>query len=595
MATPIPVFPDAIATDEDLKVANNRIQTTLRKAVEAGTGYLFVQSAKGFVPNCLVTIGSEIISIASVQDGPCPTLVVADCGRGFDGTRAFAHCEGARVTMLIGAWHHNALATEIKAIEEFLGPNGENLQLPDALPFALSSKFDFKALSPPGSLVIGSNTVPMSPMPRGIVPGGYLCIQSTSGMEAVLVTQVSNGSVSIDSSTGHPLGWIIHSATGGIQEAIGSFAQQGGTVLVDRNCTLCANVTDLGRHSVMVTRLPRTVITANNFTILKGVPSNFSRQQTWMNAPNFDTLKTLHSGIQFDMGGFPDAHMYEFTTGPAVQALVGSVVCTGTTTLESQNPIPMIAGVAGYSETYVVAQSSVGVMGMGQVNGHNQFAWGANVMCGNGGHDDDLSGSWIYGLEVDANLWAAQPPLGVTGIAVAGNMATKPAGSTAVWVSLNPNTYKWDRAYHTEDGATNIAVDVGTAEEPNVYPSMSQAIFLSSRTADNLRVVNDIFVDQYGDLQLSTGRYIGGAQQTRGAVVINIQASSGGAPGSVLFPDTGGFYIKATTFANLPAAVFQGTVMTISDGSVNTPGQAAAGGGSYFVAVMWNGTNWVVL
>src|SRR5215831_10720389 len=174
MATPIPVFPEAVVTDEQLKVANNRIQTTLRKAIDAGSMSLFVASTRGFVPHSLVTIGSEIVSIDSVETAPCPTLLVADGGRGFDGTAAMAHLQGARVTMLIDAWHHNAVAAEVKAIEEFLGPNGQNIPAGGSIcqlrnvPFLVSSCYDFTPQSPGGSLTPGTNAITLRPVPQGV-------------------------------------------------------------------------------------------------------------------------------------------------------------------------------------------------------------------------------------------------------------------------------------------------------------------------------------------------------------------------------------------------------------------------------------------
>src|SRR5262245_24901961 len=99
MATPTAVFPGAVATDADLKVANNLIQTTLRVGIDAANTILFVPSTAGFTPNCLVSVDKEIIAIASLVTAPNPALVVAAGGRGFDGTGAAVHAAGAKVSM----------------------------------------------------------------------------------------------------------------------------------------------------------------------------------------------------------------------------------------------------------------------------------------------------------------------------------------------------------------------------------------------------------------------------------------------------------------------------------------------------------------
>src|SRR5215831_1037309 len=123
MSTPTAVFPAAVATDSQLKVANNLIQTTLKVGVGTADTILFVNSTAGFTANCLVSIDKEILAIDSIVSGPNPQLIVNASGRGFDGTVAAVHSAGAKISMYIDAWHHNVLAAEVKAIEAALGPN----------------------------------------------------------------------------------------------------------------------------------------------------------------------------------------------------------------------------------------------------------------------------------------------------------------------------------------------------------------------------------------------------------------------------------------------------------------------------------------
>src|SRR5215471_13766071 len=127
MSTPTAVFPAAVATDSQLKVANNLIQTTLKVGVGTGDTILFVNSTAGFVANCLISIDKEILAIDSIVAGPNPALIVNASGRGFDGTAAATHGAGAKLQLLIDAWHHNVLAAEVKAIEAALGANLRNI------------------------------------------------------------------------------------------------------------------------------------------------------------------------------------------------------------------------------------------------------------------------------------------------------------------------------------------------------------------------------------------------------------------------------------------------------------------------------------
>jgi hypothetical protein len=96
-------------------------------AIDAANTILFVPSIAGFAANMLVSIDKEIIAIVDVVAAPNPALLVATGGRGFDGTSAAPHAAGAKVSILIDAWHHNALAAEVQAIEAFIGPNGQNI------------------------------------------------------------------------------------------------------------------------------------------------------------------------------------------------------------------------------------------------------------------------------------------------------------------------------------------------------------------------------------------------------------------------------------------------------------------------------------
>src|SRR4030095_1547120 len=230
MATPVPVFPAAVATAAQLKVANNLITTTLKVTMSSTDTILFVASAAGFVPNCLVSIDKEIIAISSVTTSPNATLAVASGGRGFDGTAAVQHSAGTKVSMFIDAWHHNVLSAEIQAIETALGPSLANV-VGGGL-YLISKAYDFAPQTPGGSLIVGNNTITLSPVPIGVNGSDqrhYLYISGGTGNpEAVLITGGSavsggaSGTVIVNCANAHSGAWKISSATSGIQEAVNS-------------------------------------------------------------------------------------------------------------------------------------------------------------------------------------------------------------------------------------------------------------------------------------------------------------------------------------------------------------------------------------
>jgi hypothetical protein len=227
MSTPTAVFPSAVATDAQLKVASNLVQTTLSVGISATNTILFVASTAGFTANCLVSIEKEILAIDSVVSGPNPALIVNALGRGFDGTQAATHSAGMAVSMFIDAWHHNALSIEVKAIEAALGPNMQNL---GKSPFIFSSDYLFTPQQPGGSLIAGSNSITLSPVPKGVNGNDanhYLYISGGTGAaESVLITGgtavsgAASGTVIFTCANAHTGAWTIQSATAGIQEAI---------------------------------------------------------------------------------------------------------------------------------------------------------------------------------------------------------------------------------------------------------------------------------------------------------------------------------------------------------------------------------------
>jgi len=114
-------YPTQLVTDTDLPVANGGFSTTLSADIDFSTTTIPVSSNSANVP-VLLRIENEFI-LAVNKSGSNFTSVV----RGFGGTTAVGHLNGAQVFGYIFAHHFNQLAVEVKAIETALGANLANV------------------------------------------------------------------------------------------------------------------------------------------------------------------------------------------------------------------------------------------------------------------------------------------------------------------------------------------------------------------------------------------------------------------------------------------------------------------------------------
>jgi hypothetical protein len=251
------VYPGALDSAATLLQASNRAQTTLSSGINSSTLTIPVASGTLFVANSLVTIEDEIIKICSVGGS---TLTACSGGRGFDGTVAASHTSGKTVRGNITAKHHNVLVDALVAVQTALGADLSNVATPTTL---ISSRYDFTAQTPGGSLVVGANTINLSPVPLGVNgtdANHYLYISSGVGTaEACLIiggTAVSgaaSGTVILQCANTHSGAWTVRSATAGIQEAINSLPSSGGVVVLPTGThTLQKGFTVANRGSVTV-------------------------------------------------------------------------------------------------------------------------------------------------------------------------------------------------------------------------------------------------------------------------------------------------------------------------------------------------------
>jgi hypothetical protein len=222
LVRPVARYPSSIATDPSLKVAANRVQTTLRGSISTGDTLITVSDASRLVPEMLLSADSEILSISSIS-GNNLTVV-----RGFDGTQPACHSSGTTMRVEVDAWHHNALAAEITAIEQTLGPNLSNIT--GAVSSGLVSTLYAWQQQGSGNLSPGANVITLTPVPRGVsgtnVEHWVYISNGTGAAEACLITGgtavsgAASGTIIVTCANAHSGAWTVGTATAGIQEAL---------------------------------------------------------------------------------------------------------------------------------------------------------------------------------------------------------------------------------------------------------------------------------------------------------------------------------------------------------------------------------------
>lgn len=120
-------WPTSVATDADLSVAVNFLQTTLDGAIDDSTTTVVLADASSFPTAGYITIDTEVISYTG-KSGNTLTGVA----RHADGTAATSHANAAPVFHTVVAAHHNALKDEVKAIETSLDLTASRAVVTDA-------------------------------------------------------------------------------------------------------------------------------------------------------------------------------------------------------------------------------------------------------------------------------------------------------------------------------------------------------------------------------------------------------------------------------------------------------------------------------
>lgn len=111
-------WPTSVATDANLYIAVNELQTNLAVGIGTSDTTLNLNSTTSFPTVGLILIDNEIIQYTGIAGNN-----LTGCTRAFDGTTAASHSTAAIVSFAIPAAHHNVLKDEIKAIETYLSNN----------------------------------------------------------------------------------------------------------------------------------------------------------------------------------------------------------------------------------------------------------------------------------------------------------------------------------------------------------------------------------------------------------------------------------------------------------------------------------------
>jgi hypothetical protein len=225
LVRPVPRYPSSVATDAALKIAANQVTTTLITRVSSLDTIFRVSGTSRLVVDMLLTIDSEIVSVSVID----PAASIITVIRGFDGTIPASHSAGRTLAAYVVAWHHNALAAEIKAIEQALGPNLSNV--PGAASGGLiSTRYIWQQQPASGDLSVGSNVITLSPVPPGVngsdlehyvyVSGGTGAPEACRITGGTAVSGAPSGTLFITCANAHTGSWAIGTATAGIQEAL---------------------------------------------------------------------------------------------------------------------------------------------------------------------------------------------------------------------------------------------------------------------------------------------------------------------------------------------------------------------------------------
>jgi hypothetical protein len=373
-------FPGSVATDSQLKIAANNLITSLKSSCSASDSVVTVGDASRITAGMLLTIEREIVSVSAISGN---NLTVS---RGFDGTAAVSHLAGRNVAAFIDAWHHNALASEVKAIETALGAGLANISANSAM--TLVSQYTFTR-TPGGSLTAGiTNSVTLTPCPTGVngtdtnhpvyISGGTGSAESVTITGGTCTSGASSGTILFTPANNHSGAWTVSSATQGQAEFIAGTSNAVGVVPPSSGADQTSVANQTLTNSILLD--------------LRSRASNNTR--------GYFTLRRGNATPELTLAGmlpppYTQNQYSTFTAGSKVPA--GSV-------FHQENAI--VGTCDNYAGTWPANQAAcVGIVGIGVARAANSPAWGANFLV------SELPGqsSPLVGIEIDMGVYTSAP------------------------------------------------------------------------------------------------------------------------------------------------------------------------------------------
>jgi hypothetical protein len=555
-------FPSAIATDSDIYVAANRAETQLSSVINNSTLTIPVVSTTAFVVNTIITIEDERLRICAIGSG-----TFTACGRGFGGTVAVSHLSGRPVRGQVTAEYHNAVAAEVKAIEQTLGANLQNVFL------LRSDLYNFTAQSPGGSLAVGSNTITMAPVPRGVngsdvghslyVSGGVGTAEACLITGGAAVSGASSGTVTMNCANTHSGAWTVASATAGIQEAYqASGGSYTGVKIPAGQHTIHAPITIRGSAGFSL-RGDGQLATRLNSDVASGCGINLPAYNETLTISDF-SIYGPSSGSAYAVCSVEQAHLKAYRLG--IYNFPGGVSVSGTATNFNTSWSDMIIwGFSGnglYVDTPADAGTWSKIMFIGDGLATSKAVYLKRVVGMN------IRDSYAY--QVGYGLFISPVSATSVGSIIADNYYVD---------GYNPNV---QTGYHIEGAGNIFNLQFSNC---NVW-GMSVGIHVNSSTADGISFANcTLGGNANAGIALNAGKNI----ILNGVNAVGNNTSAFGQPGLLInavsnVQITGGIYGQAYNQANSQAygIYFLGTSSNVVvQGAIVTPNVTTGIGGAF--------------
>jgi hypothetical protein len=511
-----------------------------------------------------------------------------------------------------------------------VGPNEWNAihSAIDTSNILVAQDYNFVPITSGGSLVIGSNSIVLNPLPQGITIGGYLYISGGSGTaEAVPITGLSGNTAIVTCVNTHGGGWTVQSASGGLQEAIGAANPTGNKIIIANSLTLRANVVSLGKM-LFIEKLAGAVITgafniinARSISTQKENYSNTIANSYAALAPPSD-IETVASDqpVQWYIGDMGKAIGRSVTMSPGNNYGIATLGVEIDSTGAALTPQAIVTMSRLWNNTSSNGSTSISAYIQGNtgttseiigLHGQADTYWAPTANCTNVGVNAEGSvitggGSGVValiGLESNMNtLSPANAPATVLGAQIQmnnpGNMS-----ASSVGVQVQANTGVVPKGIYITDTsggyfANPLTINSNQTMIADIFINNSQVTTTAissfidfARGAIGSGAVLARFEATHNNGDFSTGQlkfYTAGTTSVGPKLALTIDQNQ-----KVTVAKT--ICTTPTTVAGLPPSASSiGCWATVTDSSVNTWGSPLVGGGTFTVGVFCGASGWTV-